>query len=347
MRWMIYGANGYTGRLLAREAARRGLRPVLAGRSREPLQALGRELALEARVFPLEAEALDLGLRDIDLVLHAAGPFSSTSAPMLEACLRARAHYLDLTGEIEVFAHAHRQHQRACEAGIVLLPGAGFDIVPTDGLAALLKQALPDARSLVLAFEAPGGSSPGTARTAFEGLARGGCVRIGGELRRVPLAWKTRSFERDGLQRFAVSIPWGDVYTAHLSTGIPDIEVYLALPPERVRRLRLLRPFAPLLGFSPLSRLAGAMIRARVSGPTAAERAASCCWLWGEARNDSGVMAELRLKTPNGYDLTVTAALALVERLLQSPAQAGYHTPSTLMGADFVLGLPGVERLDP
>lgn len=343
MQWMIYGANGYTGRLMAEEAVARGLRPVLAGRRREALEPLGRELGLEVRVFDLEPAALDLGLRGMGLVLHCAGPFSATAAPMLEACLRARAHYLDITGEIDVFAHCHQQDARARQAGIVVLPGTGFDVVPTDCLAALLKRELPDAVALVLAFEAGGGPSPGTAKTSIEGLGQGGRVRAGGQLRRVPLAWKQRSFDRDGEPRTAITIPWGDLYTAHLSTGIPDIEVYMAVPPALIGRLRRLRLIRPLLGLGPLQRWMKARIEKTVRGPSEARRGSTDTRVWGEVRNAEGREIKRQLQMPNGYALTVAAALGIVRRLRDAPAEPGFQTPSMLMGPEYVLGLPGVR----
>jgi len=343
MQWMIYGANGYTGRLMAKEAAARGLNPILAGRSRESLQALGSELGLEVRVFDLTAAALDLGLRGVGLVLNCAGPFSETCAPMLEACLRAKVHYLDITGEIDVFAHCHQQDARARAAGIVVLPGSGFDVVPTDCLAAQLKREMPDAVSLVLAFEAGGGASPGTAKTSVEGLGKGGRARVGGMMTKVPLAWKSRSFDRDGEPRSAMTIPWGDVYTAYLSTGIPDIEVYMAVPPAVIGRVRHLRLLQPLLGLSPVQRFMKARVEKSVRGPSDDRRGTTDSIVWGEARDAAGTTLKRQLRTPNGYDVTVTAALGITQRLLEgAAADAGFHTPSQLMGADYVLGLPGV-----
>ena len=102
--WMIYGANGYTGELIAREAVSRGLKPVLAGRTAAKVEALAASLGLQARVFDLEnAAATSSGVQGMGLVLHCAGPFSATAAPMMAACLAVRAHYLDITGEISVF----------------------------------------------------------------------------------------------------------------------------------------------------------------------------------------------------------------------------------------------------
>lgn len=351
MQWMIYGANGYTGRLIALEAKRRGLTPMLAGRNSEALAALARETGFEQRVFGLGADELERGLEGVSLVLHCAGPFSATCAPMLEACLQQRVHYLDITGEIDVFAHCHAQHARAQAAGIVVLPGAGFDVVPTDCVAAQLERELPSATHLTLAFDAGGGFSPGTAKTSVEGLGKGGRVRIDGALTPVPLAWKTRCFERPATtvapasQRTAVTIPWGDVYTAYVSTGIPNVEVYTTVPPATIARLRRLRLLGPLLRWGPVQDFLKRRVERNVKGPDAQRRAGTESIVWGEVRDAAGREAKRTLRVPNGYDLTVTASLGIVERLRGQAPTGGYYTPSQLMGADYVLTLPGVTVL--
>lgn len=348
-RLLIYGANGYTGRLVAREAARRGMKPLLAGRNRDDLDALAKELGAPRRVFELSNPAeIARNLDGVNVVLHCAGPFSKTAAPMLDACLNINAHYLDITGEIDVFELCHRTHSRAQHQGTVVLPGSGFDVVPTDCLAAMLKRQLPDATSLVLAFEAGGGPSPGTAITSVEGLARGGRARIGGEVKQVPLAWKAREFLRDGKPRTAMTIPWGDVYTAFVSTGIPNIETYMAVPPKTIQRLRLMRHIQPLLALRPVQNFMKRRVLAATPGPSEQRRRDSGCHVWGQVRNAAGKQVGLELQTPNGYDLTVTAALGIAESLLSrtSPPAGGYFTPSQLMGADYVIKLPGVRLID-
>lgn len=348
MSWMIYGANGYTGKLVVEEARRRGLTPVLAGRNAAALQALATATGLEHRVFGLEPDELRRGLDGMRLVLHCAGPFSATCAPMLDACLAQRVHYLDITGEIDVFAHCHAQHARAQQAGIVVLPGAGFDVVPTDCVAAMLKRDLPTATHLTLAFDAGGGFSPGTAKTSVEGLGKGGRIRRDGVLVKVPLGWKSRSFERPATavspaaSRTAVTIPWGDVYTSHVSTGIPNVEVYTAVPPSTISRLRKLRLLGPLLRLGAVQSWLKARVERSVKGPDESRRAGTESIVWGEVHDATGAMRSRRLRAPNGYDITVTAALGIVERLLVEAPAGGYYTPSQLMGADYVLGLPGV-----
>ena len=344
---MIYGANGYTGKLIAAEAVRRGLNPVLAGRNLDALDALAVPLKLTRRVFELnDAAEVDRNLDGVGVLLNCAGPFSRTCEPLLAACLRNKIHYLDITGEIDVFAHCHRMHKQARHAGVAVVPGVGFDVVPTDCLAAMIKQRLPDATHLILAFDATGGPSPGTAKTTVEGLAKGGRARIGGELRVVPLAWKSREFIRqDGSRRSAMTIPWGDVYTAFVSTGIPNIETYMAIPAKTITRLRWLRLARWLLGLRPVQRTlqdrAG-----RTAGPDKTRRDNSGCEIWAEAHNAAGKQVAASMRTPNGYDLTVTASLGIVEHLLVNAPAGGYFTPSMLMGAGYVLGLPGVALLD-
>jgi len=346
---LIYGANGYTGKLIAREAAKRGLKPLLAGRNRDDIDALTAELGLTRRVFELNNPAeVARNLEGVAIVLHCAGPFSQTSAPMLRACLDLNVHYLDITGEIDVFEACHRADERAKSQGTVVLPGSGFDVVPTDCLAAQLKRRLPDATYLTLAFEAGGGPSPGTAKTSVEGMGRGGRARINGELTRVPLAWKHRDFLRDGKPRSAMTIPWGDVYTAYVSTGIPNIETYLAMPPKTIQRMTWMRHIQPLLGLKFVQDYMKRKIERTNPGPSDARRENSDTYVWGEVRNTAGKEAKLALITPNGYDLTVTASLGIAEYLLQRLGRlgGGYFTPSLLMGADYVLQLPGVKLIE-
>ncbi len=344
MSWMIYGANGYTGRLTAEEAVRRGLKPVLAGRNAAQVTELADRLGLEARVFALEKPADVLaGLEGQRLVLHCAGPFSVTSQPMIEGCLAAGVHYLDITGEISVFENAQRQGDAARRADVVLIPGTGFDVVPSDCLAAKLVEALPAATGLQLAFEASGGPSPGTAKTSVEGLGKGGRVRRDGEMIRVPLGWKTRQIPFAHGERTGVTIPWGDVFTAYISTGIPDIEVYLSVPPATAARLRRLRWLQPLLSLSAVQTLMKKRIGRTVRGPSDEARAGSHSQLWGEATSADGRTVSATLSGPNGYDLTVSASLGIVSYLLEHDVEGGYYTPSLLMGPDYAASLPGVE----
>ncbi|MBT8046992.1 MAG: NAD(P)H-binding protein [Xanthomonadales bacterium] len=344
MRWMIYGANGYTGRLIANEASRRGMHPVLAGRNEQQVARLAGELGFDHQIFDLDEQTrLRHAITGKKLVLHCAGPFSATCEPMMEACLSEGVHYLDITGEIAVFEAAHRLHERARHADVVLMPGAGFDVVPSDCLAVKLADALPAATHLQLAFEAGGGSSPGTVKTSVETLGNGGLVRRGGSLHKVPLAWKTRTIPFAHAKRTGVTIPWGDVYTAHISTGIPDIEVYISMRPGMISNLRRLRWIQRFLQMGPVQTMMAKWIEKHVNGPAAPARKNSLSQLWGEANTSDGRSVQATMTTPNGYDLTVTASLGAVDFLLKNDMEGGFYTPSLLLGADYASSLPGVE----
>jgi short subunit dehydrogenase-like uncharacterized protein len=344
---LVYGATGYTGELIARRAVERGLRPILAGRHPAPLERLAAELRLPHRAFALDdAAAVDTGLDGVGVVLHCAGPFSSTSRPMADGCLRRGAHYLDITGEGVVFGALARRDAEARAAGVTLLPGVGFDVVPSDGLAAHLAARLPGAARLTLAFKAIGQPSRGTTLTALEGFHLGGMIRRGGALTHVPAAWRTRDFDFGRGPVTCMTIPWGDVWTAWHSTAIPDIEVYMAAP-------RPLRAFAvasrvigPLLGSRPVQRGLAAWVRARMTGPDAAARARGRSLLYGEVEHADGRTAAARLVAPEGYAFTALAAVECAERVLAGQARPGFLTPSLAFGPDLSLAIAGVERFD-
>ena len=327
---MIYGANGYTGELTAREAVRRGERPILAGRNPAAIEALGRELGCETRVFGLDAPRLD----GVKAVLHCAGPFSHTSKPMVQACLAAGAHYLDITGEIAVFESVFRRDADAKARGIALIPGVGFDVVPTDCLAAQLHAKLPDANELWLAFSSRSGVSRGTLKTMLEGAGWGGAIRKDGKIVRVPQAWDAREIPFPSGPRTAMTIPWGDVSTAYRSTGIPNIRVYSAQPRRAVTRLRRMRPFMPLLRLRPIQRIAQRWA-SKTTGPSEEQRARSKVELWGRVTNARGDEQSMTMIVDEGYNFTVKSSLAAVLRVMGS-ASTGALTPSMAFGAGFV-----------
>jgi short subunit dehydrogenase-like uncharacterized protein len=344
---LIYGANGYTGGLITREATARGLRPILGGRNAQALSRLAQELDLPHRVFNLESPAaLDDGIQGMTVVLHCAGPFAHTSKTMADACRRMGVHYLDITGEIEVFEALAARSDEARAAGVMLLPGVGFDVVPSDCLAAHLHRLLPTATHLALGFQASGRPSRGTAITVIENLHRGGMVRQDGKLRRVPTAWKTRVIDFGKAPIKAITIPWGDVATAYYSTGIPNIEVYTAVPWGVRVAARAGGYLGWLLSSSLVQRRLKNRIQAGPPGPTAEQRSRNQSLLWGEVSDPAGRKAVSRLRCPDGYTLTARAAVTIVERVLAGQSVSGFQTPSMAFGADFLLGLEGVSRTD-
>lgn len=344
--YLIYGAYGYSGMLVAEEAVRRGHRPIVAGRDREATESLAARLGLTARVFPLEPAALDTALEDVSAVLHCAGPFVRTYRAMAEACLRTRTHYLDLTGEYEVFEGLATLDDAAKNAGVMLLPGAGFDVVPTDCLAAHLKTRLPGATRLCLGMQVTGSPSRGTATAMVENLGNAGLVRKEGKLAIVPHSWKSRTIDFGRGPARAITFPWGDVSTAYYSTGIGDIEFYFAMPLAARLGYAAIERLAFVLKSRPVQSFLKKRIRSGPPGPTPEQRATFFSLLWGEVSDESGNRLVSRMSTPEGYTCTVRTTLALLERVLADEAPPGFQTPSRAYGSDFILGIEGVTRED-
>ena len=343
--FLIYGANGYTGELIAREAVKRGMKPILAGRSQNKVEPLAKELGLTCRTFSLEdKKSLEYTLKEVDFVIHCAGPFSLTSEKMVEACLRLGKHYLDITGEIAVFEAMAARDEAAKKAGIMIMPGVGFDVVPSDCLARHLKDRLPEAIDLTLAFYGLGRISHGTQTTMVMNIGKGGAIRKDGEIERVPSAYRTREIDFGEVKKLGVTIPWGDVSTAFYSTGIPNIKVFTVIPEKQIKLLKMSRYISWFLGTRPLQTL----LQSRIpeGGPNAEEREKGKTLLWGKATDKKGNSVESRQQGPEGYKFTMLTALRIAEKILDGKFCTGFQTPAKCYGADLVLEIEGVERQD-
>jgi len=342
---MIYGANGYTGELTVRFAVKQGLRPILAGRNAAAIQALAQKHDLPYKVFSLDqTEKLDAALQEVALVVHCAGPFSLTYKAMLEACLRTQTHYTDITGEIAVFEACAQASQQARQAGIMVMPGVGFDVVPSDCLALHLKNRLPSATHLSLAFYGIGRMSHGTRSTMTMNVGRGGAVRRNGKIEQVPAAWKTQEINFGQVSKLAVTIPWGDVSTAFYTTGIPNIEVFTVVPQSALTAIKLTRYIGWLMQMGAIQNFLQKKIPA--GGPSDQQRAEGKSLLWGLVSDEQGKQVEARLQAPEGYTLTALTSLVIAKRILQGDAPVGFQTPAKAYGADLILELDGTQRQD-
>lgn len=349
--FLLYGAYGYTGELIARYAAEYNLQPTLAGRRKEALLPLAQKLGLPYKVIDLDDRAaLTAALREVKLVVHAAGPFQFTAKQMVEACIETGTHYTDVNGDIAVFELLKGYDEAAKKAGIMIMPGVGFDVVPTDCIALLLKKKLPAAVSLQLAFASVGGTlSHGTAATMVSKLGEGGVVRKNGKIVRVPLGQKGMyvDFFAGGEKRkrlFVMNIPWGDVSTAHFTTGIPNIETYTRIAPKTYRLLKLQPLFNWLLRMAFVRRIIKRKIDQRPAGPTDVMRAGAAGFIWGRATDALGNSVTAGLFGPDGYTLTLHGALLIAQKVLQGNFTTGYQTPAGAYGEDLVLEIPGMER---
>ncbi|MEI6179189.1 MAG: saccharopine dehydrogenase NADP-binding domain-containing protein [Chloroflexales bacterium] len=348
--FLLYGATGTVGTAIAHLAVQRGVQPILAGRDTAKVKALAASLNLPYRSANVtDSAALTRMLTDVPAVLNCAGPFLYTFQPVVDACLRTGTHYLDITGEIPVYQALAALDQAARRRGITILPGVGFDVVPTDCLAAHLQRRLPSATHLALAFcsEGPTAFPPGTLNTIVEMIPhRQALRRQGGQLEPIPRTGRTRLIDFGAGPVEATMFGWGDVYMAFVSTGIPNIEDYLVLPAPVRQGFALFDALHPLFRLSVVRALAKRQLQA-YARTTPERRAQVRTIVWGEVRDDQGRVATARLRGPEaGVIWTAELALAAVRQVLVGQMQPGFQTPARAFGPDFVLEHAGVTRED-
>jgi short subunit dehydrogenase-like uncharacterized protein len=346
--FLIYGSYGYTGSLIVEQAVKEGLKPLLAGRDEQLLHAQAEKFGLEYRAFSIEDNAaLDSALLEVDTVLHSAGPFVLTFRQMAEACIRTKRHYVDISGEIEGFEALAAMDEEAKRAGIMLLPGGGFDVVPSDCLIAHVAGKLPSATHLELYIKSIGGGvSRGTARSGIENMQREGRIRRDGKIVSVPNVWDSKDVDFGCGPSHLVTMGWGDVSTAYHSTGIPNVTVYMGFPAAMVSMMRLTRYF----GFLLYTRSARDFIKWIIGkflapGPSRKQNDNGLSLLIAEVTDGKNIV-RAKLKTPEAYYLTSLTAVEIMKRILDGNYKAGFQTPSKVYGADFILQFTGVTRED-
>ncbi len=346
--FLLYGSNGYTGELIARYASQYDLQPILAGRRKEIIEPMATKFGFPYRIFDVnDTAALHAALREVKVVMNAAGPFQFTARQMIEGCLQTGTHYLDINGDIAMFEMMKRYDEAAKKAGVMLLPGAGFDVVPTDCLALKLKKALPDAVSLKLAFATLGGGlSHGTATTMTSKLGEGGAVRKDGTIIRQRLGKKGMLVDFGAKKLFVMTIPWGDISTAYFTTGIPRIESYTGMPKKIYYLLKLQFLFNWILRTGFVRNMLKKKINNRPAGPSDEQRGKAISLVWGEAINATGKTVTARLSGPEGYTLTMYSSLIILQKVLQGNFSAGYQTPASAYGENLVMEVPGVTTIE-
>ncbi|HVM97214.1 MAG TPA: saccharopine dehydrogenase NADP-binding domain-containing protein [Candidatus Acidoferrales bacterium] len=344
---LLYGATGYTGGLILGEMLRRGLRPLLSGRNEAALASLASKHGLEYRVARLDdAGQLDRALQGVHVTLHAAGPFAETCLPMLGACLRNRVHYLDITGELPVFEMISQRNGDARRNAIMMMPGVGFDVVPSDCLAAHVARLLPGANRLTLAIRGLSTATRGSTKTLIQHAGLDLTMRRNGELVHVAPGSVVRQFNFGDGPEPCVSVPWGDVTAAYFSTGIPNIEVYFDATPMRQALMATSRYFGWLLRLPVWQTWLKTYTEFFPDEPLALEPTVRPMRLIAEVEDAAGRRVRSLLQTPEAYRFTAVVAARIAQRVLAGDFEAGFQTPSRVYGADFVLGFEGVLRQD-
>lgn len=343
---IIYGSYGFTGKLIAQECKTNKLSVILSGRNHQALQSQSKETGFPFEVVELsDSHALRNLLQKGAVVIHCAGPFQTTAFKMADMCLETGTHYTDITGEYQVFEQLATYDRKAKDAGITIMPGTGFDVVPSDCLALHLKNQLPSATHLQLAFKmSSGGLSRGTANTMVEGLGHGSVIRKEGLLLSIPLGDKIKEIDFGEFQATCMNIPWGDISTAWHSTGIPNIEVYMATSKKTIATAKISRYVNGLLRFRFVKDLLHKKVNTKITGPSDEKRMASQSYLWGQVWDEQGNLHTAAINTINGYSLTAKTSVLIAMRILSNEVKKGYQTPAMAYGPDLILEIEKTTR---
>jgi short subunit dehydrogenase-like uncharacterized protein len=335
---ILYGSYGYTGRLIADECRSKGLHVILSGRNEGALHAQSFKTGFPYEVVDLTDEQSLLHLLEKGaVVIHCGGPFQFTAKRMVEACLKTKTHYTDITGEHEVFETMSTYDAQAKAAGIMIMSGTGFDVVPSDCLALHLRKKLSSATHLQLAFKmTKGGLSRGTSRTLIEGLGQGSMIRENGKLKRIPLGELVLDVDFGPFQSKALNIPWGDISTAWRSTGIPNIAVFMGANASTIRNAKLSRYVNWLLKRDWVKKFLRSKIDSKPDGPSNERRSSGKSFLWGKVWDEKGNSVTSRLEVPNGYTLTAIASVLIADKILHTHFTPGYQTPAMMYGEKLV-----------
>ena len=346
---IIYGSYGYTGKLIVQECNSKSLNVILAGRNRESLQKQHEQTGYPFEVVDVhDKPALLSLLQKGSMVLHCGGPFIYTAKAMVDACLETKIHYTDITGEYQVFEMlAEEYNDKAKQAGIMVMPGTGFDVVPSDCLALYLKKKLPTATHLQLAFAmTKGGLSRGTKKSMTEKLGYGGLIRKDGVLTAVKMGEKHMEVDFGSYKTPALNIPWGDISTAWRSTGIPNIEVYAGATEKMIRNAKRSNYFNWILRQRFVKNFMLKQIDKQKPGPSDEARETGRAYLWGKVKDYLGQQFVATLEAPSGYALTAKTAVLIAEKILAGNFKTGYQTPAMMYGEDLILEVATTKRVD-
>jgi short subunit dehydrogenase-like uncharacterized protein len=317
----VYGATGYTGKLVARELARRELDFVLSGRSAGKLRALASDLGGDPPVRPAsldDRDALRHVLGDCAAVINCAGPFMRYGEPVVRAAVETGTHYVDTTGEQPFMQFIYERLDDAAKAAeVAVVPAVGFDYVPGDLISALAARGLEPLSEVVIAYAAQGfAATRGTLHSGLEMLRSGGLEYRDGTLR--PVGWRPRrahfTFPAPIGRLAMLPYPSGEVLTVprHTRTRqvVTLINAGVAAPPGMPEDLvPLTQPALALALRTPAKALADLAIDRLPEGPSEEQRRAARFTIVVIARGEDGRTGRGLVSGGDVYGLTAVTAV--------------------------------------
>ena len=344
--WLIYGANGYTGRILVEQAAKQGHKPVIAGRSPEKIKPLAEQYDLPYSILDLhDINALSEKVADFKLISNFAGPFPLTARPIAEACLENGINYIDVSGDLNTIQYIFDLNEKARAKSIVMIPAAGFITYATECLAHYIAEQIDETKFIELGVYIIGGTSRGTAISTVDSIKDGCLIRKDHQLIPVKFGKDTKKIPFPDGRKPAWAVPLAELLTVHKALTIPDIKVFNVMP----HFLHLLRLIAPLIQktmkIEVFKRIAKKIAAKQPEGPTREQNLNTKSYLWARAGDKIGNEKQAWLETPEAYYFTALLNIRFAEVILGSDLK-GSITPSEAFGKDLIFDFEKVKIMD-
>lgn len=344
---IVYGAYGYTGKLISNQLKDKIQDVLLSGKNENKLRTLSDNTGFSFLAIDLQNKKnLTELFSQTEIVINAAGPFINTCCQIIEACIESKSHYIDINGDIKVFEIIKSYGEKATQAGVMILSGAGFDIVPSDCLAVKLKKMMTNPTHLKIAFATSGGGiSHGTALTVLGRIGEKALKREDGKLKQISMGKNSMWVDFGEAKKFTINMSWGDVSTAYTSTGIENIETYMAVKPKIYYFLKLQFIFNWLLRLGIVRNMIKNYIDKNIVGPNEISREKAYSLFYAEIKNSSGHTMSARLKTDEGYNLTAKATVLIAKKVLNNDFKIGYQTPAKAYSENLIFEIEGTEEI--
>lgn len=323
---LLYGATGYTGKIIAERAKELNLDFDIAGRDQDKLLSVANKLNVGYHVFGVDdQDAWQEALKDKHVLINAAGPFALTARQAMEACLKAGVHYLDISAELDTYQLAESLDQEAKAAGIQIISGAGL-FVSYDALVVHLSKLIAEPEYLSVGFRHYGGFSKGSVLSSKNIADLGILIRKNGDIIHNPHP-ESKTFSFGEQQVECIPTPLGGIILSYKSTGIPNIEEYFSLK-------------------LPVNELPDLTAGNLHGGPTKEERAAGRNGISAEITGRDGKVVKAYVDAPSGYDLTPLSVVAIAHRILKEDFKTGYQSPGSAYGEEILNDIPDIFLTD-
>jgi short subunit dehydrogenase-like uncharacterized protein len=313
-RIVLFGATGYTGRLVADAMAERGMTPVLAARSRDKLEAMAGELGggLETAVADVsDPQSVSALVEQGDVLVTTVGPFTRWGGAAAAAATTAGAHYLDSTGEPGFIREVFERYGPAADGkGAAMLTAFGYDWVPGNLAGALaLRNAGDDAVRVDIGYFIRGRGTPsgGTQASMVASMAEPGFAFRDGRVRTERAAKRVRSFQVGSKKREGVSVGSSEHFTLpRVAPGLREVNVYLGWFGPMSRPMQVFSLGTSVPGASRLLKMAGErFVKGSTGGPGVDARAKIGSHIVAVAYDEAGrELAEVNVKGVDGYTFT-------------------------------------------